>query len=92
MRGILSTEAESCPHCGYPLRKGGIGGVFHAIAQIPCFIAGLILIFIALFFALILWTSITSTACYPSCSESRDTSPSSRTGRARELVPLPLSR
>ena len=51
--GLLSTEARTCPHCGYPLRKGGIGSVFHAIAQIPCFIAGLILIFIALFFALV---------------------------------------
>ena len=52
--GLLSTEATTCPHCGYPLRKGGIGGVFHAIAQIPCFIAGLILIFIVLFIALLL--------------------------------------
>lgn len=52
--GLLSTEARDCPHCGYPLRKGGIGSVFSAIAQIPCFVAGLILIFIALFFGLVL--------------------------------------
>ena len=52
--GLLSTEAASCPHCGYPRRRGRIAGVFHAVAQIPCFIAGLILIFIALFLGLVL--------------------------------------
>ncbi len=53
-KGTLSTKAVSCPHCGYPLRAGKAGGVFHAIAQLPCFVAGLILIFVALLIALTL--------------------------------------
>lgn len=52
--GALSAQAASCPHCGYPLRRRQSGGIFHTIAQIPCFVAGLILILLLFFIALLL--------------------------------------
>ena len=38
--GLLSTEATSAHTAAIRSEKAGIGGVFHAITQIPCFIAG----------------------------------------------------
>jgi len=40
----VSTRAIACPHCGYPVRGEKRRGLFQTIAQLPCFVVGLIMI------------------------------------------------
>ncbi|MEE9275626.1 MAG: hypothetical protein V3V62_10000 [bacterium] len=54
--GMVSTEAIACPHCGYP-RKGAAKtrrSLFEVIAQLPCFIVGLLVIFFVIVVIMIL--------------------------------------
>ena len=54
-RGMLSTKARACPHCGYPTRKGGWSrGLFATIAQLPCFVVGLLMLMVGLVIGFIL--------------------------------------